>query len=92
MAVIAKAHEHETMWRTVPHESIGISRFLPAMQWKLIANCETVKSKCEMKKSWLEIQKSNHATIFKFISMVFIPTTIGQKMTAMKTTWMNKVA
>ena len=51
------------------------------MLWKLIANCETVKSKCEMKKSWLEIQKSNHAIIFKFISMVFIPPTIGQKMT-----------
>ena len=50
------------------------------MQWKLFVNCETVKSKCEMKKSWLEIQKSNHEIIFKFISMVFIPPTIGQKM------------
>ncbi len=48
MAVVAKAQEHETMWRTVPHEIIGISRFLPEMQWKLIANCETVKSKCDM--------------------------------------------
>lgn len=69
------------------------------MQWKLIANCETVKSKCEMKKSWLEIQKSwleiqksNHAIIFKFISMVFIPSTIGQKMTPRETTWVKKVA
>lgn len=34
-----------------------------------------------MKKSWLEIPKSNHAIIFKFISKVFIPPTIGQKMT-----------
>lgn len=51
------------------------------MHWKLIANCETVKSKCEMKKSWLEIQKSNRAIIFKFISMVLIPPTIGLKMT-----------
>ena len=80
------------MWRTVPHEIIGISRFLPVMQWKLIANCETVKSKCEMKKSWLEIPKSNHAIIFKFISMVFIPPTIGQKMTPRETTWVKKVA
>lgn len=45
-----------------------------------------------MKKSWLEIQKSNHAIIFKFISMVFIPPTIGRKMTAMKTTWVKNMA
>lgn len=62
------------------------------MPWKLIANCETVKSKCEIKKSKCEIKKSNRATIFKFISMVFIPPTIGWKMTAMKTTWVKKVA
>lgn len=62
------------------------------MQWKLIANCETVKSKCEIKKSWLEIQKSNHEIIFKFISMVFIPPTIGRKMTAMKNTWVKNMA
>lgn len=92
MAAVAKALEHETMCRAAPHESIGISRFQPVMQWKLIANCETVKSKCEMKKSWLEIQKSNHAIIFKFISMVFIPPTIGQKMTPRETTWVKKVA
>lgn len=80
------------MWRTVPHESIGISRFQLVMQWKLIANYETVKSKCEMKKSWFEIQKSNHAIIFKFISMVFIPPTIGHKMSLRETTWVKKVA
>lgn len=80
------------MCRAAPHESIGISRFLPVMQWKLIANCETVKSKCEIKKSWLEIQKSNHEIIFKFISMVFIPPTIGRKMTAMKNTWVKNMA
>ena len=80
------------MCRIVPHESIGISRFQPVMQWKLFVNCETVKSKCEMKKSWLEIQKSNHAIIFKFISMVFITPTIGQKMTPWETTWVKKVA
>lgn len=45
-----------------------------------------------MKKSWLEIQKSNHAIIFKFISMVFILPTIGQKMTPRETTWVKKVA
>lgn len=91
MAIVAKAQEHETMCRAAPHESIGISGFLPVMQWKLIANCETVKSKCEMKKSWLEIQKSNHAIIFKIISMVFIPPTIGQKMPPRETTWVKKV-
>lgn len=48
MATVDKAQEHEMMCRTVPHESIGISRFLPVMQWKLIANYETVKSKCDM--------------------------------------------
>ena len=79
------------MCRAAPHESIGISRFLSVIQWKLIAKCETVKSKCEMKKSWLEIQKSNHAIIFKFISMVFIPPTIGQKMTPWEATWVKKV-
>lgn len=79
------------MCRAAPHESIGISRFLPVMQWKLIANCETVKSMCEMKKSWLEIQKSNHEIIFKFISMVFIPPTIGQKMIPWEATWVKKV-
>lgn len=87
MAAVGKAQEHEVMWKTAPHESIGISPFLSVIQWKLIANCETVKSKCEIKKSWLEIQKSNQATIFKFISMVFIPPTIGQKMTPRETTW-----
>lgn len=92
MAVVAKAQEHEMMCRTVPHESIGISRYLPVMPWKLIANCETVKSKCEMKKSWLEFQKSKHAIIFKFISMVFIPPTIGHKMSLRETTWVKKVA
>lgn len=80
------------MWRTEPHESIGISRFLLVMQWKLIANCETVNSKCEIKKSWLEIQKSNHEIIFKFNSMVFIPPTIGLKMTPRETAWVKKVA
>lgn len=92
MATVVKAQEHETMWRTVHHESIGISCFLPVTQWKLIANSETVKSRCEMKKSWLEIQRSNHAIIFKFISKVFIPPTIGQKMTPRETTWVKKVA
>lgn len=80
------------MCRAAPHESIGIYRFLPVMHWKLIANCETVKSKCETKKSWLEIQKSNHAIIFKFISMVFIPPTIGLMMTPRETMWVKKVA
>lgn len=80
------------MCRAAPHNSIGISRFLPVMQWKLIANCETVKSECEIKRSWLEIQKSNHAIIFKFISMVFLPPTIGQKMTPREITWVKKVA
>lgn len=80
------------MWKTAPHESIGISPFLSVIQWKLIANCETVKSKCEMKKSWLEIQKSNHEIIFKFISMVFIPLSIGQKMIPWEATWVKKVA
>lgn len=45
-----------------------------------------------MKESWLEIQKSNHAIIFKFISMVFIPPTIGQKKAPRETTWVKKVA
>ena len=45
-----------------------------------------------MKKSWLEIQKSNHAIIFKFISMVFIAPTIGQKMTPREAMWVKKVA
>lgn len=48
MAVVAKAQEHETMCMIAPHKSIGTSRFLTVMQWKLIANCETVKSKCDM--------------------------------------------
>lgn len=92
MAAVANAQEHETMCMAAPHESIGPSRFLPVMQWKLIANCETENSKREIKKSWLEIQKSNHATIFKFISMVFIPSTIGQKMTPREAMWVKKVA
>lgn len=36
-----------------------------------------------------EIKPRNY---FKFISMVFIPPTIGQKMTPWETTWVNKVA
>ena len=62
------------------------------MQSKLIANCETVKSKREMKKSWLEILKSNHAKHFNSISVVVIEITICLQVPVLQTTWVRTVA
>ena len=45
-----------------------------------------------MKKSWLEILKSNHAKYFNSISVVVIEITICLQVLVLQTTWVKKMA